>query len=421
MSDDRALVQRAIKGDGAAFDEIVQRYQDGLFRHLLRLTRRREDAEDLCQESFIAFYRALRRFDPARPVAPFLFTIATNAWRTRLRTPTPQEQSLDEQDAASDVSIAEQATKRVEHEQVLAAVARLGPEQQEAISLYYDQGLSYREIARITRVSVGTVSTRLHRALDNLRQALLPTSAGLVVAASGADPLSLHLISALQGEASAPASLGPAIAQGIVHTASTGAGFLSATSLWKEGLLMAKVKAVHVVIGLAVVGGATFGTVKLINRGSVARLEGPGRITAAPSSAASLQPVPDSYWYESDRRFHPRPDTERILPRLKDGSEKARVLYATLSDEQRATLLRTGTYSLQGATATTKQAQAAQAWLDSKEFEGSTVIGAPPGASNHTFIFARNNDKGVDYLCLGWRNSIGQSYGGHPVAIWPGK
>jgi len=62
MSDDPQLIKRTLDGDRAAFDDIVRRYQDGLFRHLLRLTGRPEDAEDLCQEAFIRFYGARRRF-----------------------------------------------------------------------------------------------------------------------------------------------------------------------------------------------------------------------------------------------------------------------------------------------------------------------------------------------------------------------
>ena len=97
MSEDSQLIKRALDGDRTAFDEIVRRYQDGLFRHLLRLSGRPEEAEDLCQEAFIRFYGARRRFNPARPVAPFLFAIATNLWRERARKAHLEEQPLGEQ------------------------------------------------------------------------------------------------------------------------------------------------------------------------------------------------------------------------------------------------------------------------------------------------------------------------------------
>ncbi|HUT74826.1 MAG TPA: sigma-70 family RNA polymerase sigma factor [Armatimonadota bacterium] len=239
MSEDRQLLKRTLNGDGAAFDEVVRRYQDGLFRHLLRLTGRTEEAEDLCQEAFIRFYRALRRFDPARPVAPFLFVIATNLWRDRLRQARPLEQPLDERQPAAQASVAEQAMLRVEHEQIVAAVQRLCGEQREAVSLFYDQGLSYREIARVTRVPVGTVGTRLRLALAALRRELPREAAGLVIVAGETAPPAAGLVSALQGQAMAPPSLVPAIAHGIAHAAPATVGLLHGVwALIKEGMLV---------------------------------------------------------------------------------------------------------------------------------------------------------------------------------------
>jgi RNA polymerase sigma-70 factor, ECF subfamily len=280
MTEDRELIKQTLAGERGAFDEIVARYQDGLYRHLLRLCGRPEEAEDLCQESFIRLYRSLRRFNPERPLIPFLFTIATNVWRKRLgRAGREVALSYEAADAGGD-PVSEKVFSRLEHQQVLAAVARLQPEQREAVSLFYDQGLSYREISGITGAPVGTVSTRLKRALETLRQAL---AAGLVL--PGVGDLPQHLTSILQGQGAAPGSIGPAVAHGISTLAPAGVGLLA---LWKEAGVM--MKGIYVAIGLAVVGGATLGVPRLMSHSDAAptpaqvevgkaAAEAPGKIT----------------------------------------------------------------------------------------------------------------------------------------------
>ncbi len=127
MTEDRGLIKRTLDGDRTAFDEIVHRYEDGLFRHLLRMTRRSEEAEDLCQEAFIRFYSALRRFNLERPVASYLFTIATNVWRTGAGKARPEAQPLDDRLPVAGASVAEKVMDRLEYRQIVAAVGRLPP------------------------------------------------------------------------------------------------------------------------------------------------------------------------------------------------------------------------------------------------------------------------------------------------------
>jgi len=172
MVSDRELMARALAGDGTAFDGIVLRYQDALFRHLLGLAGSREQAEDLCQEAFVRLYRALPRFDQGRPVAPLLFRIATNLWRDSRKRPSaiPATGEVEAPDCRTEV--ADRALQRLEREAIAEAVARLRWEYRAVISLRYDQGLSYREIAEAMRVAPGTVATWLHRALDALRAGL---------------------------------------------------------------------------------------------------------------------------------------------------------------------------------------------------------------------------------------------------------
>ncbi|HUT76018.1 MAG TPA: RNA polymerase sigma factor [Armatimonadota bacterium] len=173
MASDDELIGRSLAGDRAAFDDLVLRYQDSLFRHLLVLSGHPQLAEDLCQEALIRFYRTLARFHRGWPVAPLLFKIATNLWRDgRRRRAAITTDSLDALPGDCAVEPEVVVLQRLQRGAIADAIARLRWEYRAVISLRYDQGLSYREIAQALRVSVGTVAAWLHRAVDELRAAL---------------------------------------------------------------------------------------------------------------------------------------------------------------------------------------------------------------------------------------------------------
>jgi RNA polymerase sigma-70 factor (ECF subfamily) len=174
MVSDQESAARSLAGDRSAFDAIVLRHQDALFRHLLALGADRELAEDLCQEAFVRLYRVLARFDQRRPIAPFLFKIATNLWRKARKRGLVNVRSgeLDTQLRDPEVPVAQQAVEQLELEAIRAAMTQLRWEYRAVISLRYDLDLSYREIAEAPRVPVGTVAAWLHRAVDEVRAAL---------------------------------------------------------------------------------------------------------------------------------------------------------------------------------------------------------------------------------------------------------
>ncbi len=172
MDSDQACIDRCLAGEPAAFDSIVRRYQHALFRHLLRLAGSREQAEDLCQETFIKLYRALPSFQRGRKVAPLLFKIATNLWRDGRPGPVEIPGLGELGNPEPSRPVADQVALRLEHQAIRKALQGLRSQYREVLSLRYDQGLSYREIAEVTGVSVGTVGTWLRRAVDALRAAL---------------------------------------------------------------------------------------------------------------------------------------------------------------------------------------------------------------------------------------------------------
>lgn len=149
--------------------EEIEAHVLALRRFALALTRNRETADDLVQDTIeraLSRWR-LRRRD--RPLRPWLFAILRNLhvsqWRRARRSPITADDRIDEIAAVSDAVEA-----RVELRQVLELLATLPEEQRMAILLVAVEGLSYTQAAEVMDVAVGTVMSRLARARAQLRQ-----------------------------------------------------------------------------------------------------------------------------------------------------------------------------------------------------------------------------------------------------------
>jgi len=172
MASDQELIERSLDGDRFAFDGIIKRYETALFRRFFKLTGNREQTEDICQEAFLRFYKALPRFKRDRGIEPLLATIAMNIWRDHLRKTFADVQITERDASLEEFKIDEEVLQRLEHQAILDAIDRLRPEYREVLSLRYYQGLRYQEIAKLTGIPGGTVASWLHRALDALREEL---------------------------------------------------------------------------------------------------------------------------------------------------------------------------------------------------------------------------------------------------------
>ncbi|HEV3349120.1 MAG TPA: RNA polymerase sigma factor [Methylomirabilota bacterium] len=171
------LARRARRGDAAAFGELVQRFHRRVYRFCWRLLRS-SDAEDLAQDTFVRAFVHFERFDPERPVLPWLIAIARRLCLDLLRrrkvmarvetfpvtgpsAPGPEgEASLREQ-----LSHLERALDDLDE----------GPRM--AIVLFHIEEMSYRDIAAALEVPMGTVMTWLHRGRAQLKRALEGASA----------------------------------------------------------------------------------------------------------------------------------------------------------------------------------------------------------------------------------------------------
>jgi RNA polymerase sigma-70 factor (ECF subfamily) len=166
------LARRARRGDAAAFDALVRRFQRPVFRFCWRLVRS-ADAEDLAQETFVRAFVHFERFDPERPLLPWLIAIARRLCLDLLRRravaariPTMPIDTVTMPGPEVEASIREQ----LRH--LDRALADLDEGPREAIILFHIEQLSYRDIAAALEVPMGTVMTWLHRGRAQLKRAL---------------------------------------------------------------------------------------------------------------------------------------------------------------------------------------------------------------------------------------------------------
>ena len=168
---DSELIRSAQQGDTGAYEQLMQRYQEPVFRLAYLICGDPDDAEDIAQDSFIAAYRALSRFDSGRPLRPWLLSIAANLARNRRRSAGRYLAALTRafRTEPSPPSVEEKSTQTMEANDLWKAVQRLNLPDQQIVYLRYFLDLSVSETAEVLQVAEGTVKSRLSRALEKLR------------------------------------------------------------------------------------------------------------------------------------------------------------------------------------------------------------------------------------------------------------
>lgn len=182
---DRELVARALEGSTEAQHLLVRRFEKPVLSLIVRMVRDPALAEDLAQEAFIKAFRHLRKYDPKRKLASWLFKIAHNTTLDHLRRHAPDAIPLerpgeDEGGGGPAAVLADETLRSPEATAqrgdlaaaLGAAVAALRPEYREIVLLRYQEELAYQEIAEVTALPLGTVKTHLHRARKELMAAL---------------------------------------------------------------------------------------------------------------------------------------------------------------------------------------------------------------------------------------------------------
>jgi RNA polymerase sigma-70 factor (ECF subfamily) len=169
--EDRDLIAKARRGDVDAYNLLVSRWEKRIYNYLLKLVGDREDALDLCQDTFLKAYQNLGRLDDADRFAPWLFRIAHNEAYSLLRKPrpVPGEPGRFEPAAPGGRLFPMELTLAVN-----AALGRLSADQREAVLLKIYQGFKFEEMAEVLGCPVSTVKSRLYTALDLLKDVLAP-------------------------------------------------------------------------------------------------------------------------------------------------------------------------------------------------------------------------------------------------------
>jgi RNA polymerase sigma-70 factor, ECF subfamily len=167
---DEALFADYRAGNAAAFETLFRRWQAPLGRHLTRMLDDPAAADDLVMETFLRLHRHRARWREGTPLRPWLFTIARNLARNRLRA--RRLWGWLPLSSASDRTMPPPAPVDQVRARVAAAFAALPVAQREACSLRLLGELSMEEIARVTSVPVGTVKSRLFHGLRRLRALL---------------------------------------------------------------------------------------------------------------------------------------------------------------------------------------------------------------------------------------------------------
>lgn len=170
---DFEVIQRVLAGEVAAFDGLVCRYQQEIYRLAYRMTRNAEDAKDLAQETFVQAYRSLGTFRGQARFSTWLYRIAVNLCLNHLKSVARQDPAeVDEglPDARAD-SLASLLSD--ERDRALAdAIERLPPQQKATLTLRVQQGLGHREIAEILECSEGTAKANYFHAVRALQRRL---------------------------------------------------------------------------------------------------------------------------------------------------------------------------------------------------------------------------------------------------------
>ncbi len=171
---DEGLAARLIAGDSAAFDQLVLRWRDRIVDLARLLTGDRDAAEDIGQEVFLRFLRRPQAYDPSRPFAAWICTVARNLSHDRYRrefartkhTRLAVERGRYGPRAAP--SPEESASEHEARTQLRAEIAALAPKFKEAYVLCAVRGMTYDEAAAICGCPAKTMSTRLTRARKRL-------------------------------------------------------------------------------------------------------------------------------------------------------------------------------------------------------------------------------------------------------------
>jgi len=167
MMDDRAIIERCLKGDREAFRFLVEGYQSQAVGHALAILGSREDALDATQEAFVDAFQSLKKFDLSRRFYPWFYVLLRNRCYKLIAKRRETENIETAEILAPREGVSEE--ERIALERALGSLSR---EEREIVTLKYLDGFSYDEIAGLLEIPRGTVMSRLFYARKQLQAKL---------------------------------------------------------------------------------------------------------------------------------------------------------------------------------------------------------------------------------------------------------
>jgi RNA polymerase sigma-70 factor (ECF subfamily) len=177
LAEEQLLVERARRGEAAAFEELVVAHQEIAFRTAYLIARDASDAEEAAQDGFVKAFRALGRFRAGEPFRPWLLAIVANEARNRRRSAGRRAALVlraGAEDRPGDAAPSPEAALLAGEgrARLLAAVEALRDDDRDVIACRFLLELSEAETATALDLPRGTVKSRTHRALEKLKEAL---------------------------------------------------------------------------------------------------------------------------------------------------------------------------------------------------------------------------------------------------------
>jgi RNA polymerase sigma-70 factor (ECF subfamily) len=169
------LIRRASLGEAVAFDLLAEIYRPTLQSLALRMLRNMDDARDAVQETLVKAYRAIKDFDPERPIKPWLCRICANCCVDAVRSRKKEPESLDQHEymlADPSEAVEEQAAGSFRQRVILDAIAQLPEKYRSILLMRHFKHMDVNEIASALNKPEGTIKSWLFRARALLKKDL---------------------------------------------------------------------------------------------------------------------------------------------------------------------------------------------------------------------------------------------------------
>lgn len=174
LAQESDLIEQAQAGDRTAFAVLIERYWDRLYRWLYQLTRDAHAAEDLTQETFLKAFAAIKRFQAGTNFRAWLFRIGHNNFVNLHRSRGASRQPMPVEAPANQDGPVDEVLSREAMQQLARAVGRLPAEFRAAFLLRVEEGMSFKVMAAVLKITEETARWRVFKARQRLLQTLSP-------------------------------------------------------------------------------------------------------------------------------------------------------------------------------------------------------------------------------------------------------